>query len=121
MTGVQNDKIKSIAYQASQGPVSDYLKQYMDENPAFDWNRIKTDLKASFGEFVDSLHALQILRKVKQKLQETIQDYAERLFALGEAAFEGQTHDAIQRQLVGYFIDNLYMNNVKLKAVRENN
>ena len=94
LTGIQDEKIKLIAYQASRGPVSDYMKRYMDEHPTFDWNRIKVDLKSSFGEAVDSQHALLLLRKVKQKSQETVHVYAERLLALGEDAFEGQANDA---------------------------
>ena len=100
--------------------MSDYLKRYMDENPAFDWNLVKSDLKASFGEVVDSKHALLLLTKVKQKPQETIQVYAERLFALGEDAFEGQADDAIQRQLDGYFIEGLCDDGMKIKVMREN-
>ena len=120
LTGIQDEKIKLVAYQASRGPVSDYLKRYMDENPTHDWNRIKTELKSCFGDVVDSQHALLLLRKVKQKPQETIQVYAERLLALGEDAFEGQTNDAVQKQLVGYFIDGLYQDNMKLKIMRDN-
>ena len=120
LTGIQDEKIKLIAYQASRGPVSDYMKRYMDEHPTFDWNRIKVDLKSSFGEVVDSQHTLLLLRKVKQKSQETVHVYAERLLALGEDAFEGQGYDAIQKQLVGYFIDGLYRDGMKLKVMRDN-
>ena len=70
----------------------------MDEDPAFDWNQIKIDLKSSSGEVVDSQHALLLLRKVTQKRKETIHVYAERLLAFGEDAFEGEANDAIQKQ-----------------------
>ena len=74
----------------------------MDENPTLDWNGIKTELKSSFGDVVDSQYALLFLRKVKENPQETIQVYAERLLALGQNTFEGQNNDTVQKQLVGH-------------------
>ena len=114
------DRVKYVAYQSSKGPVSDFLKRHLDNNAVQNWDQIKAELKSRFGEVVDSQHALLLLRKVKQKPQETIQVYAERLLNLGEDAFEGQDNNAMQRQLVGYFIDGLHHDYMKMKVMREN-
>lgn len=119
LTGVQGDRIKLIAYQASQGPVSDFLKRYLDANPNNTWDQVKVELKSRFGEVIDSEHALLLLRRVKQKPQESIQVYAERLLTLGENTFDGQGDWAMQRQLVGYF-NGLLNDLMKMKVMREN-
>ena len=120
LTRVAPDRIKLIAYQASKGPVSDFIKRHLEQHADHTWAQVKAELKSSFGEVVDAQHALLLLRKVKQKVGETVQVYAERLLNLGEDAFEGQDVNAVQRQLVGYFIDGLREDNLKLKIMREN-
>lgn len=120
LTNIPVERTKFIAYQASKGPVSDFLKRYLDQHADHNWGQIKAELKGRFGEVVDSQYALLLLRKVKQTPSETVQVYAERLLAIGEDAFDGQDQGAVQRQLVGYFIDGLFLDSLKLKVMREN-
>ena len=120
LTGIPAERVKLVAYQSSSGPVSDYLKRHLEANARHTWEEVKAELKTRFGEVVDSQHALLLLRRVRQKSSEPIQVYAERLLALGEDAFEGQGDAAIQRQLVGYFIDGLSQDYMKMKVMREN-
>ena len=63
-----------------------------------------------------------MLRKKKQKPEENVQLYAERLLSLAEEAFTGQNGGvaAIERQLVWFFIDGLAHDNLKMKVMREN-
>ena len=109
-----------VAYQASQGPLSDFLKRYLDANPIHDWGRIKTALRINFGEVIDSQHALLLLRKCKQKPGETVQVYAERLNSYAEDAFEGQQQAVRDQLLVAYFVDGLRDDRLKMKVMREN-
>ena len=118
LTNIHADRTKLIAYQASTGPVSDFLKRYLAANQADTW--FKAELRHRFGEVVDCQHALLLLRRVKQKSGESIQVFAERLLALGEEAFEGQGQNAVQTQLIGYFIDGLYQDSMKMKVMRAN-
>lgn len=120
LVGLDDQGKKMIAYQSSKGPVSDYIKRYFEENPNAQWPELKTDLTSRFAEIVDPQHALLLLRRVKQKPIESVQVYAERLIAVGEDAFEGQARDAIDKQLIGYFIDGLYHDNLKMQIMREN-
>lgn len=117
LVGMANDSIKLVAYQSSKGPVSDFLKRHMDANPAHTWAEVKAELTVRFAEVVDPQHALLLLRKVRQKQGEAIQVYAERLIGLGEDAFDAQNRDT---QLIGYFIDGLYHDYMKMKVMREN-
>ena len=120
LTGIDANRTNLVAYQSSKGPVSDFIKRYMESHPGRDWGRMKVDLRSSFGEVVDSQHALLLLRKVKQRQNEMIQVYAERLIALGDDAFEDQPYDAVQKQLVGCFIDGLNRDSMKLRIMRDN-
>ena len=119
LVGMADDSIKLVAYQSSQGPVSDFFKRHMDVHPRQTWAETKVELARRFAEVVDPQHALLLLRKVKQRPGETVQVYAERLIALGEDAFVGQPDDVRDRQLVGYFIDGLSEDYMKIKVMRE--
>lgn len=79
LVGLTDQRLKIIAYQSSNGPVSDCLKRYLDNDPTHDWAWVKAELQLRFAEVVD---AQLLLRKVKQKEGETIQVYAENLTAL---------------------------------------
>ena len=120
LTRVQADQVKMVAYQASKGPVSDFIKRYLEANAACTWDQVKTELTTRFAEVTDTQHALMLLRKVKQKQGESIQVYAERLMALGDEAFPHQVHAAIDQQLIGFFIDGLLHDYMKMKVMRDN-
>ena len=51
---------------------------------------------------------------------ETVQVYAERLNSYAEDAFEGQRQAVMDQQLVGYFVDGLRDDRLKMKVIREN-
>lgn len=120
LVGLTQESIKLVAYQSSRGAVSDFMKRFMDANPRHTWRDIKIELQARFAEVIDPQHALLLLRKVRQRSSEPIQVYAERLIALGDDAFEGQGQDVRDRQLIGYFIDGLFEDPMKLKVMRTN-
>ena len=61
------------------------------------------------------------LRKLKQRPDENVQNYAERLLALCDDAFPGDDTNAvhIQKQLVETFIDGVTENSIACKLLRE--
>ena len=86
LTGVGADRFKMIAYQSSRGAVSDFIQRYLHDHPAHNWDQLKAELSGRFAEITDPQHAFTLLRKVKQKPDENVQLYAERLLALAEEA-----------------------------------
>ena len=118
LTRITPENIRMIAYQASKGPVSDFLKRHLAAHPDHDWNTIKTELTSRFAEVTDHQYALSLLRKVKQRQGESIQVYAERLLALAEDAFNDVA--AADEQLVGFFVDGLSQDYMKMKVMRDN-
>ena len=80
-----------MAYQASPGPASDFIRQYQDANQQAAWAQMKAELAVRFSEVSDTQHAFMLLRKEKQKHSETMQVYVEMLLTLAEDAFVGPT------------------------------
>ena len=122
LTGLTDDRVKMVAYQSSRGAVSDFIKRYLHDNVGNNWGQLKTELTLRFAEISDPQHTFVLLRKIKQKPEENVQLYAERLLSLAKEAFTGQKGGmaAIERQLVWFFIDGLAHDNLKMKVMREN-
>lgn len=120
LSNLGNDRIKRVAYQASRGPVSEFIRRYQDNNQNATWDQLKAELNVRFSEVTDAQHAVMLLRKVRQKPGETVQVYAERLLTLAEDAFQGQQGAAVQRQQIDIFVDGLLEDQLKLKVLRDN-
>lgn len=122
LNGVPADRVKFIAFQTSIGCVSSFLQRYFTDHGAATWEEVKTELSSRFAEITDSQHAFMLLRKVKQKRDESVQMYGERLLTLAEEAYLGQPGgiQAVERQLVGFFIDGLLHDTLKLSVMRNN-
>ena len=121
MTELQADKIKLVAYKTSAGPISYFIERYITNNPNNTWNQLKAELTMRFAEISDSDQALKMLREIKQKKDENVQCYAERLLSLAAEAYSGQYAGvrAADRSLVGYFTDGLYFDYLQFKLLRE--
>ena len=111
-----------IAYQSSKESVSDFIQRYINDHPNNDWDQLKAELSARFAEITDAQHAFMLLRKVKQKSNENVQLFAERLLALSEEAVAGQQGgvQSVKTQLIGFFIDGLIYDYLKMKVMRDN-
>ena len=68
----------------------------------------------------DSHHSFTMLRKARQSKYETVQIYAERLYALANDAFVKMDKVFVESQLIGFFIDGLYHDFLRIKVMREN-
>ncbi|XP_067655940.1 uncharacterized protein [Haliotis asinina] len=125
LSGAENRQIKLIAYQASVGTVSDFIQRYLSDHPEAAWEELREELTRRFAEITDPQHAFMLLRMLKQKQYESVQMFTERLLNMASEAYTGLRHDggngaAIERQLVGFFIDGLSHDYLKMKVMREN-
>lgn len=94
------------------------MRRHLEANKDQSLEELKSDLRVRLAEIVDPQHALLLLREVKQKSGETIQVYLERLIDISEDCFDGQDNDLVQRQLIGYFIDGLVHDYLKMRVMR---
>ncbi|MCG8078458.1 MAG: hypothetical protein JAY75_19735, partial [Candidatus Thiodiazotropha taylori] len=121
LTGLNDERKKFVAYQSSRGGVSDFISREIND-PARNWDQLKQELTARFAEVTDPMQAFSLLRKVRQKPDENVQLYGERMLALARDAFDGQDANqvGVQRQLIGFFIDGLYHDHLRFKVMRDN-
>ena len=120
MAGGDDDQTKRLAYQISRGAVSDYIQRYMTEHPNSSWEDLKSELNIRFAEVNDSHHAFKMLHKARQTKSETVQVYAEMLYSLANDAFAKVEKGVGESKLVGFFIDGLFHDYLRMKVIRGN-
>lgn len=113
------DRKKLVALQSSSGPVSGFITRYDAANPDASWDSLKKELVNRFSDVTDRYLAMSMLRTIRQKQEENIQIYAERLISLAEDAFDNEGSPVIERQLIDIFVDGLRENSLKLKVLRD--
>ena len=101
---LNEDQTKLVAYKTSRGAVSDYLDRVLNEHPGYEWERIKNELSSRFAEISDAQHAFTLLHKIKQKHEENIPVFAERLLSLANQAYSDDSLRTaeVQKQLVQF-------------------
>ena len=106
---IDDNATKLIAYQSAGGKCSEFLQRIFQEYPRDNWEEIKEQLIARFGETTDPGQAFFVLRNRRQKSDETIQVFSDELFALSRKAYPKlRGHEAfIEKELVEIFIDGL--------------
>ena len=90
----------------------------MTEHPNSLWDDLKSELNIRLAEVNDS-HAFTMLHKARQRRSETVQVYAERLYALTNDAFAKVDKGVVESQLVGFFIDGLFHDYLGMKVMQE--
>jgi len=121
-TSLQKDDAKMVAYQASDAPVSDFIHRWLEQNDRGGWEELKGQLTIRFSEISDPQHAFELLNKIKQRPNENVPIFAERLYTLAEEVFKGQNIflPIIQKQLINFFINGLHHDYLKMKIMRDN-
>ena len=118
--GWDDDQTKRLACQTSRGAVSYYIQRYMTEHINSSWEDLKSELNIRFAEVNDSHHSFTMLHKARQTKGKTVQVYAEMLYALANDAFTKVDKGVVESQIVGFFIDGLVYDYLKIKVMREN-
>ena len=127
MARLDNADIPRIVLMTCTGSVADFVKRYLDEveskSESPDWLRLKKIMQKRFAEITDQQQAMAVLRRIKQKPEESVQLYSERLLRLAEDAyptpFDEKMHQLVQKQLVDIFCDGLCYDYLRMKVLRE--
>ena len=86
------DSCSSLAFQASSGAVSSFLNRYISDhkttNQQIRWADLKQELAKRFSDIGDVSLAMANLRSMKQKPNENVQVYCDRLLSLAELAYD---------------------------------
>ena len=122
------DDRQCIAYQKSKGVVKDVMQKLASGQPHGNWERMKFELTKRFAPIPNPIRALALLREIRQMPGENARMLSERLLDLAEEAFTSgpdgpgnQMHaPLVEKQLVGFFIDALRDDHLKLKILSDN-
>ena len=124
LTRLGNVDIPRIVYQACTGPVGDFIRRYLNvkeeagEDPS--WFVLKENLTTRFAEINYQHQAFAVLRKTKQKPNESVQLFAERLLNNAEDAYpQAGDRPVVEQQMINVLLDGLYHDYLKMKVLRE--
>ena len=104
-----------------QGAASDFLGRVLRQRPDIPWPALRNQLREQFSDTGDALIAKQKLIRLRQCKDESIHNYAERLFSLAEEAYTAidLNTDIVQRQLVEILTAGLKDDRIARKLLRE--
>ena len=115
-----NDRLTALALETLQGPAADFLQRKISANPGITWDEIRKIMTDQYSDLADAQLALHQLRKLRQKPDENVQNFSERLIVMSEDAVPGEdiNREHIQKQLTETFIDGVKDNGIARKLLR---
>ncbi|MEW8547173.1 MAG: hypothetical protein AB2693_26985 [Candidatus Thiodiazotropha sp.] len=114
-------KKQLVAYQTCTGLVSDYIKRYLDSSGDKTWTNLKDNLQSRFSPVLDRPKAFEQLVTIRQKRDEDVQFYAERLLSLAEKAYPDRSdsiNPIVEQQLLTIFLCGLSDSNIRAQVER---
>lgn len=120
LNNLEEDKLCTVAYQSSKDVVSSFIKRLV-KHPDVSWQYLKKELTYRFSEVQDCKISMKLLSSEKQKQNESVQIFAERLYSLAEELCQIKPQGGIvsELQLIEYFIDGLNQDSLKLKVMEK--
>ncbi|WAR04388.1 hypothetical protein MAR_019757 [Mya arenaria] len=114
-----SDKRKQLlSYQLSTGVLLDYIKRYLDSDEGeTTWANLKDNLASRFSPIVDKPKAFEMPVSMRQKRDEDIQFYAERLLTLNKMISKKPT---IESQLLSVFLSGIWDRDIRAQVERNN-
>ena len=114
-------RYRAFCLMTLRGPASDFLGRTLRQRPDVPWVALRNMLREQFSDTGDSLIAKQKLLRLRQNKEETIQNFAERLFSLAEEAYSAVDlpTNIVQRQLVEILTAGLKDDHIARKLLRE--
>ena len=121
LVGADGERLKRIAFQASEGLVSDYIQRWIAGQPQGTWEQLRHEFRGRYGETADESQARAVLRKCKQQPKETVIMYEETVRDLSMDAYPGQNidHQLIAGELIQVFVDGLKSSSIARRIIRE--
>ena len=110
-----------LAYQYSTGIVSDYIKRYLDTEPNQSWESLRGGLSNRFSPSLDKTKSFELLVNAKQKKDEDVQFYGERILELAQQAYPDRTgpvKQIVESQLLTIFLSGLSNPEMRMQIER---
>ena len=116
------DKLIMLIHNTSSGPVADYILRMRNEGMSF--KDLSAGLKKNFSSVTDGDQAWSMFKHCRQRENETVTTYAERMCQLHSVAYESDKHPSaeaqqiFQNELINTFIAGLKDKDVKRALMR---
>ena len=103
------ERMKSFALQTLKGAAAEFCSRTLKLNQNIEWRRLRQLLIEQYSDTSDAYVAKSRLRELSQQPSESIQNFAERIFALADEAYHDQNIDdpLIQGILVDILIEGV--------------
>ena len=112
------------ALQTSNGIVSDFVFRWQSETneESKTWETLRKELTSRFSLVSDARHAKNMMRRIKQKNDESITAYHGRLYNLATEAYDRHSLNKshVQLEMIECFIDGLHNSKLKFKLMERN-
>ena len=98
----------NLAYDYSDGVVSEYIGLYLDDNPRSNWGDLLEQLTNQYSDYTSVTDAARALIKIKQREGETLSELASRVLGLVKVAYKDTVQregEAVKAQLAEYYTD----------------
>ena len=112
--------MRAIVCQSLKGAAAEFFARVMREQPQATWAELRQLLVAQYSDASDVHIALQKLRNLKQRKDENVQAFCERVRKLAQEAYPGQdlNNDIIKGSLIDVLIQGTSNDSIARKLVR---
>jgi hypothetical protein len=113
-------RMRFITLQTLSGQAAEFAAGLIKADPNITWDRLYTQLRTRYSDLADVMFARQQLRRLKQKKEESVQNFFQRIVSLADESYPGQNlaSTVLQEQLIEVFVDGLLDNLIAKRLIR---
>ena len=116
---IDSEKMCVLATLTLGGLAGTFVSRYMKENPQTQWQTLRAKLRERFSDAADLAYAQEQCRRTRQKKDENIQNFAERLRTAAADAFDNLASPDTQRTLVEIFQKGVQSDYLSRQIIRK--
>ena len=115
LVGASEQEKCQAALLTTKGPIGSYVHRLVSRNSEISWQEIKTALGEYCEEVVDPHSIFLELANIRQKKNEGIHQYFERIARLAEGAYAGHN---LSEPIIGGQVKNFFIKGLRDKEIR---
>ena len=101
------------------GPAGTFVSRILKETPQVQWTTLRKKLRERYSDASDIAFAQEQCRQMRQKKDESVQNFAERLRTSAADAFDNLTTPDTQRTLVEIFQKGIQSDHLSRRLIRK--
>ena len=121
VAGIGEDRQVQVAYQLTSGKAENLIKHFIESVPGATWVELRTLLDRSYVEVTDPMDAIRSLANVRQRTDESIDEYKYKVISLYDKAFPGEAMgQEREKRLVDAFRSGIANAEIQRLIIRQN-